>query len=139
MVAPLHRIIIFVGDVRKCARFYQDAFGFAALPSQHADAEWMELETGGCGLAFHKAHGPNGAIDSATGSAMAGSAMAGSAMAGSAMHRHKIVFYAEDVESARAAVVARGAVMGDVRKSGDLVLCDGKDPEGHVFQISNRN
>lgn len=123
MLAPLHRIIIFVGDVEKCAKFYVDAFGFTALPSQHEAKEWMELETGGCRLAFHKARGPNGLIYSPT---------------GSAMHPHKIVFFAEDVEAARAALVARGAVMGEVRKSGELVLCDGKDPEGHVFQISNR-
>jgi predicted enzyme related to lactoylglutathione lyase len=123
MLAPLHRIIIFVGDVEKCAKFYVDAFGFTAMPSQHGDAEWMELETGGCRLAFHKARGPNGPIDSPT---------------GSAMHPHKVVFYAEDVEAARAAVAARGAAMGKVNKFGELVMCDGKDPEGHVFQISNR-
>jgi predicted enzyme related to lactoylglutathione lyase len=123
MLAPLHRIIIFVGNVEKCAKFYVDAFGFTALPSQHGAKEWMELETGGCRLAFHKAHGPKGPIDSPT---------------GSAMHPHKIVFYAEDVQAARAAVAARGAVMGKVHKFGELVMCDGKDPEGHVFQISNR-
>ena len=33
MPTPLNRIIIFVGDVEKCAAFYQEAFGFAALPS----------------------------------------------------------------------------------------------------------
>jgi predicted enzyme related to lactoylglutathione lyase len=123
MVTPLNRVIIFVGDVQKCARFYADVFGFEVLPSNHASAEWMELDTGGCRLAFHKAHGPDGPIDSPT---------------GSPMNPHKIVFFAEDVEAARGTVVARGAVMGDVRKFGPLVLCDGKDPEGHVFQISNR-
>ncbi len=123
MVIPLNRVIIFVGDVQKCARFYTDVFGFTALPSDYASTEWMELDTGGCRLALHKARGPDGPIDSPT---------------GSPMNPHKIVFFAEDVETARAAVVARGAVMGDVRKFGSLMLCDGKDPEGHVFQISNR-
>jgi len=54
------------------------------------------------------------------------------------MNPHKIVFFAEDVEATRATLVARGAVMGDVRRFGELVLCDGQDPEGHVFQICNR-
>jgi predicted enzyme related to lactoylglutathione lyase len=120
----LHRVIIFVGDVQKCARFYADVFGFTIMPGGDAgSSEWIELDTGGCRLAFHKARGPDGPIDQPT---------------GSAMHPHKIVFFAEDVEAARAAVAARGAVMGEVKKFGSLVLCDGQDPEGHVFQISNR-
>jgi predicted enzyme related to lactoylglutathione lyase len=123
MLTPLNRIIIFVGDVEKCARFYTDVFGFAALPSDHASTEWIDLDTGGCRLALHKARGPNGPIDTAT---------------GSPSNPHKIVFFAEDVEASRAAIVARGAKMGEVRKFGALVLCDGQDPEGHVFQISNR-
>jgi predicted enzyme related to lactoylglutathione lyase len=113
-VTPLNRVIIYVGDVQKCARYYADVFGFAAVR--------RELDTGGCRLAFIKAHGPDGPINSPT---------------GSPMNPHKIVFYAEDVEAVRATLVARGAVMGDVRKFGLQVLCDGKDPEGHVFQISN--
>jgi predicted enzyme related to lactoylglutathione lyase len=123
MITPLNRVIIFVGDVQKCAGFYRDAFGFKPLPSDHASTQWIELDTGGCQLAFHKAHGPDGPIDDPT---------------GSPMNPHKIVFFAEDVEAARAAVVARGAVMGDVSRFGSLALCDGQDPEGHVFQISNR-
>jgi len=124
MLAPLNRIIIFVGDVEKCARFYTECFGFTALSGDHAAAEWMELDTGGCRLAFHKAHGTHGPIDKPT---------------GSSMNPHKIVFYAEDVAAARAAVVARGALMGEIRTFGSLRLCDGQDPEGHVFQISNRS
>ena len=123
MTTPLNRVIIFVGDVQKCARFYSDIFGFKPLASDHASTDWIELDTGGCRLAFHKARGPDGPIDSPT---------------GSPMNPHKICFFAEDVEAARAAVVAHGAVMGDVRKFGSLVLCDGQDPEGHVFQLCNR-
>ena len=121
MSTPLNRIIIFVGNVEKCARFYRDVFGFTALPSDTSD--WIELDTGGCRLAFHKAHGPRGPIDTPT---------------GGAMNPHKIVFFAKDVEGTREAVIAGGAKMGDIRKFGKLVFCDGKDPEGHVFQISNR-
>jgi catechol 2,3-dioxygenase-like lactoylglutathione lyase family enzyme len=121
-VTPLSRVIIYVGDVQKCASFYADVFGFAAVASDLNSSDWTELDTGGCRLAFIKAHGPDGPINSPT---------------GSAMNPHKIVFYAEDVEAARATLAARGALMGDVRRFGSQVLCDGKDPEGHVFQISN--
>jgi predicted enzyme related to lactoylglutathione lyase len=123
MVIPLNRIIIFVGDVQKCARFYADAFGFAVLPSDYGETEWMELDTGGCKLAFHKARGPDGPIDSPT---------------GSPMNPHKIVFFAENVAAARAAVMAKGAVMGDVRQFDSTIVCDGQDPEGNMFQICNR-
>ena len=91
MVTPLNRIIIFVGNVEKCANFYRDVFGFVALPSD--DADWIELETGGCRLALHKAHGRKGRINSPT---------------GSSMNPHKIVFFAKDVEATRAAIVTRG-------------------------------
>jgi predicted enzyme related to lactoylglutathione lyase len=124
MLMPLNRVIIFVADVQRCARFYTDVFGFAPLPSDHSATDWMELETGGCRLAFHKAHGADGPIDSPT---------------GRSSNPHKVCFYCEDVEAARAAVVARGAHMGSVRTFGSLSLCDGQDPEGHVFQLSNRH
>jgi catechol 2,3-dioxygenase-like lactoylglutathione lyase family enzyme len=123
MLAPLNRIIIFVGDVRKCAGFFRDAFGFAVVPSDASASEWLELETGGCRLAFHQAHGPNGPIHSPT---------------GGPMNPHKVVFYVEDVAAARAELMAKGAAIGDVLSFGDLMLCDGRDPEGHVFQICNR-
>jgi catechol 2,3-dioxygenase-like lactoylglutathione lyase family enzyme len=122
MPTPLNRIIIFCGDVRKCADFYRSAFGFTVLPSDIDPAEWMDLDTGGCRLALHKAYGPDGPGDTPT---------------GGPGNPHKIVFYAEDVAAARATLIARGAKMGEVRKFGPLVLCDGADPEGHVFQISN--
>ena len=123
MLMPLHRVIIFVGDVQKCAEFYGNAFGFKTVPSDLPIAEWAELDTGGCRLAFHQAHGPNGPIKSST---------------GSQMNPHKIVFHAQDVDAARADLVSKGANMGQIKRFGPLVMCDGQDPEGHVFQISNR-
>jgi predicted enzyme related to lactoylglutathione lyase len=121
MPTPLVRIILFVGNVERCARFYREVFGFTVLPGE--TAEWVELETGGCRLALHKAHGSKGAIDSPT---------------GGEKNPHKIVFFAEDVEAMRAELVARGAEMGKINRFEALVFCDGRDPEEHVFQISNR-
>jgi len=122
MLAPLNRVIIFVGDVQKCAAFYREIFDFKIV-GDPAAKDWLELDTGGCRLAFHQAHGPNGVIDGPT---------------GSPMHPHKIVFYSEDVAATRAQLVSRGAVMGDVKSFGSLTMCDGRDPEGHAFQICNR-
>jgi catechol 2,3-dioxygenase-like lactoylglutathione lyase family enzyme len=123
MPTPLKRVIIFVGDVNKCADFYRKVFGFKAIKSEHPSDEWLQLETGGCLLAFHKARGKGGPIDHPT---------------GSPIHPHKIVFYAKDVKKLRATLIKRGAKMGKVYTFEKLAFCDGKDPEGHVFQISNR-
>ena len=57
---------------------------------------------------------------------------------GSTRSAHKIVFYVEDVSAKREELIARGAKMGEVHTFGTLVLCDGQDVEGHVFQICNR-
>jgi predicted enzyme related to lactoylglutathione lyase len=118
MRAPLHRVIIFVYDVQACAQFYVRVFGFGAIATDDP-SEWQELETGGCRLAFHKARGVTGPT-------------------GSEEHPHKIVFFASDIAATRERAVAHGAVMGQVRTFGSLTLCDGRDVEGHMFQLSDR-
>ncbi|MAE66658.1 MAG: hypothetical protein CMJ18_20510 [Phycisphaeraceae bacterium] len=123
MLAALNRIIIFVGDVEKCGAFFRDLFDLEIIEDSHMPGEWLELNGGGCSLAFHKAFGPNGPIDTPT---------------GSPGHPHKIVFHAEDVEAMREELIRRGAEMGEINRFGDVALCDGADPEGHRFQISSR-
>ena len=115
MPIPLNRVIIFVGDVQKCARFYSAVFGWTFADYGPTYASFDDGKIGG-GFTTDGAPHPGGPTNP-----------------------HKIVFYAEDVEATRAAIVARGAVMGEVRKFGPLELCDGEDPEGHAFQISNRS
>lgn len=123
MLAEMKRVIVFVGDVEKCAAFFRDTFDLSPIQSTYAPSEWLELDAGGCRLAFHKAYGPDGPIDEPT---------------GSEWNPHKIVFYAEDVPAMREELIRHGASMGDVMTFGDLALCEGTDPEGHKFQISNR-
>lgn len=118
MLASLHRVIIFVGDVQKCAGFYRDVFELAMIPSDDPGG-WQELDGGGCRLAFHKARGTEGPT-------------------GGPGNPHKIVFHCEDVAATRAELERRGVRMGKIITFGDLIFCDGADPEGHRFQISNR-
>lgn len=118
MLASMNRVIVFVADVQKCASFYRDAFDLDSIPSDDP-AGWQELDAGSCRLAFHKANrasGPKGVPN----------------------YSHKIVFYSDDVAAIRDELTRRGIKMGKVRTLGDLVLCDGRDPEGHRFQVSNR-
>ncbi len=123
MLASMNRVIVFVGDVEKCAEFYRDTFDLSPIESTHAPKQWLELDAGGCRLAFHKAHGSDGPVDGPT---------------GGPQNPHKIVFQADDVAATREVLIERGAAMDAVQSFGDLVMCDGADPEGHRFQIANR-
>jgi catechol-2,3-dioxygenase len=50
----------------------------------------------------------------------------------------KISFHSSEVRKTREELVKRGATFGKVKDFGDLALCDGKDPEGNLTQLSNR-
>lgn len=117
----LFRIIVFVADPLKCAAFYQKHFGLK--PVEKLTAEWSELKSGGLRLAFHQAYGKSGKLEKAT---------------GSAWNPHKIVFQTKNVARERARLIRAGVKMGALHKFGELRFSDGKDAEGHAFQISNR-
>ncbi|MEZ4824227.1 MAG: hypothetical protein R2942_18275 [Ignavibacteria bacterium] len=44
----------------------------------------------------------------------------------------------KDVAKAKALIESRGCKMGKIVTFGKLNFCDGSDPEGNKFQISNR-
>ena len=67
MLAPMKRVVIFVGDVEKCAGFFRDLFDLEPIESEDSPDVWLELDAGGCRLGFHKAYGPEGPIDTPTG------------------------------------------------------------------------
>lgn len=123
MKASLNRIIIFAGNAVKLASFYQEHFGLKAIGE--LSAEWAELDAGNCRLAFHQAYGMEGAITTPT---------------GSGMHPHTIVFTVEDVPAMHQLLVDKGVTMQDIYRNEEigLVLANGQDPEGHVFQLCNR-
>jgi catechol 2,3-dioxygenase-like lactoylglutathione lyase family enzyme len=114
LTLDLRRVILFSPDVPALAHWYQEVFGLRIVELA-ADDGWAELDGGGCHLALHGG--------------------------GSRRTRdcgHKLVFGARSVAATRRALVARGAKLGPVRRFGKLHLCDGRDPDGNVLQISNR-
>ncbi len=111
MTLALKRIIIFTDDMAAMAAFYGGVLG---LPQTGEEAGWQSFAAGPVEIALHQ----------------------GSSMLG--RRPPKLAFYAEDVPALREALAAKGAPMGRVMKSGALTLCDGKDPDGNPFQISNR-
>ena len=120
MNANLVRVILMVKDVPTLAAFYRDCLGCKIIGE--IDAEWTELDVGGCAIALH-------AWES-TQSERGHSGV-------------KIVFGVEDVEATREELISKGVRMDEIMKSDEppwkvLRLCDGYDPEGNWFQISNR-
>ncbi len=109
------RAMVFCANAEKLAAFYVRAFD---LKQVGADKGFVDLGAGDVRIAFHRSS---------------------NVVAKTKPGRTKLCFYAADVDAARALLVERGVELGDVfRGAGGLALCDGEDPEGNTFQISNR-
>jgi hypothetical protein len=50
----------------------------------------------------------------------------------------KLGFWAIDIAAARQQLINRGAKMSKLMEGGGLVRCEGKDPDGNPFSISDR-
>jgi len=121
----LARVILFAKDLPRLRTFYQDALGLPALGTHGTDT-WFELDAGTAALALH---------------AIPEVHAAGIVITDPPKRRSsavtKLAFYVDDVEQARATLVARGVAMGDLVRWDQRAFCDGVDPEGNVFQISD--
>lgn len=107
----MRRVMLFVSDVEKVGAFYVEKLGLKVAGREKG---FWDLDAGSCRLALHATSAPQPG-------------------------RTKLCFFADDVAAARDELVARGVKMGVVKgDAGGLQLCDGKDPDGHVFQLSNR-
>jgi catechol 2,3-dioxygenase-like lactoylglutathione lyase family enzyme len=111
MDLSIKRIIIFTNDMPAMIRFYRDVLG---LKQKKDEPGWKEFNAGDCDVALH-----NGT---------------------SAVGRRppKLVFFSADVAATRQALLKRGARLGKVKSKESLDLCEGTDPDGNPFQISNR-
>ena len=115
MIGKITTIILFVNDVPGVAEFYRDILGFKIIDK--IDPEWTELDCGSCMIGLHKI-GRAGNVKKETGV--------------------KIAFGVKDVAKAKALIESRGCKMGKIQTFEKLNFCDGSDPEGNKFQISNR-
>ena len=120
MEAKLMRVMLLVKDVPALAAFYRDVLGCKIMGE--IDPEWTEVDAGGCAVALHSWD---------------------STQTQRGRPGVKIVFGVADVEATRRELVAKGVTMGQVAKGHEpkyagLRICDGYDPEGNWFQISNR-
>jgi len=114
-IGAISRVMLFVADVAGVAAFYRDKLGLQPLGAITPD--WVELQAGGGTIALHKARKPLHERGEASA---------------------KLVFGVKDVVAGKALLEGRGVKMGKINTFDGIAFCDGKDPEGSLFQISSR-
>jgi catechol 2,3-dioxygenase-like lactoylglutathione lyase family enzyme len=111
MELAIRRITLFTSEMEKMATFYRDVLGLKLIEDTPG---WMQFDAGACRLALHK----------------------GKSRVGT--RPPKIGFYVKDVAKAKAWLEARGAKLGAIQSFEKIAFCNGKDPDGNVYAITNR-
>src|SRR3954464_15152865 len=122
MIVSLDRVILYVQDVERLARFYGEAFGLAA--TERIEGEWAVLKARAGELALHRVGRPWRVEDPSDWTVESNA---------------KLVFTVDrDLEELRAELIAKGVPMRPIKSYPPLTgpLCDGEDPEGNVFQLA---
>jgi predicted enzyme related to lactoylglutathione lyase len=115
MLPAIVGIVLYVKDIPKVAAFYQEHFGFTALPG--TTIGWLQLisPTGGCSLGLHQA--------------------AKSQKSGAAM---KMVFAVPDLPKFITERAKYGLKFGVIHQAPGYEFANAKDPAGNSISISNR-
>jgi predicted enzyme related to lactoylglutathione lyase len=120
MPAILNRILLYVQDVDRLAAFYRDTLGLTLV--EEIPGEWAVLAAGPCQLALHRVGPAYRRPDAMTTDSNA-----------------KLVFTVDrELAALRDELIGRGVAMGEIKSFPPLTgrLCDGRDPEGNVFQLA---
>jgi len=111
---PLAAVILYVRDISTVSRFYQQHFGFEAVPS--AEPGWQELKApGGSTIALHQA--------------------AKSQKRGAEI---KLVFAVRDVAAFRTRALRLGLKFGVMHEAHGFQFSNARDPAGNSISISSR-
>jgi len=124
MNISLSRILLFGNDVEALKDFYIHHFGFNLL--EEIGGEWVVLNAGAIEIAFHKIG--NGFIKENDEPFKVDSNV-------------KLVFDIDgDLPAFRAGLLRQGVAVKDIKSfpGFNYLLCDGEDPEGNVFQLSQK-
>ena len=111
MKLVMKRIVLFTRDIPGMVAFYRDKLGFALRKDEPG---WKEFDANGCIIVLHNGPSRIGA------------------------RPPKIGFWAADIAAARAGLLACGVKMGKLMSSPGPTRCEGKDPDGNPFSISDR-
>lgn len=118
----LNRVILYVQDVDRLARFYRELFGLPVV--EEIEGEWSVLQAGPCQIALHRV-GKAYRVDDPESWEVESNV--------------KLVMTVNrPLGELRAELIAKGVPMGVLKAYPGLTgkLCDGKDPEGNVFQLA---
>jgi catechol 2,3-dioxygenase-like lactoylglutathione lyase family enzyme len=127
MARELARVILFVKDMDRLVAFYRDVIGLDPVARDEDDENFVSLGAGRAQVSLHRIP-----------AAIAESITITDPPDPRGSTPIKVSFLADDVEAARAELVAQGVAMRAIVRFGELALCDGLDPEGNVFQLTNR-
>lgn len=118
--AMLAQALLFVHDTAQMQAFYE-GLGLRVVDGSAADG-FVRLAdpAGGATLALHFTQAIGPGAPPRTDTAI------------------KLCFHVDDVDRARAALVARGVQMREAHRFEAIAFCDGIDPEGNIFQITTR-
>ncbi|CAN7635350.1 VOC family protein [Rhizobium sp. LjRoot30] len=113
---PLTRILLYVRDVEKTARFYTALFGLEAQRAEGDRIVELVDPQGGANLMLHPA-----AKGQKTGQATV-----------------KLVFSVADVDAFCRESNARGFPFGPIHRTADYAFANAKDPDGNSISVSSR-
>jgi hypothetical protein len=122
MHVALTRVILYVQDVERLSAFYQQNFGLPVV--EKIDGEWAVLAIGPCQLALHRVGKAYRVEDPASWEVESNSKL--------------VLTVDRPLAELRAELIAKGVPMDNIKSYPPLTgaLCDGRDPEGNVFQLS---
>lgn len=117
LTTGLIEVILYVKDMRQQVAFYRDTLELPLLfPTGLADytnAMWVVFDTGACKLALH-----------------------GGGQRRLGQDSPMIVFGVEDIQTARATLLARGVHLQEIFSAAPGVrVCHGYDPEGNPISL----
>ncbi|MFK0376009.1 VOC family protein [Pandoraea sp. NPDC090278] len=119
----MSRLILYVHDVELLKAFYRTHFAFPVIEA--IENEWAVLKAGDVEIALHRV----------------GVAYRGGPTSGETSNA-KLVFSVESgLEDLRETLLKAGVKMREMKRYEGFPqsMCDGEDPEGNVFQLSQRD
>lgn len=126
-MVEIARIILFAKDMDAMLAFYEGILGLQRLETDDDSKDFVSLDAGGICLSLHKIPSRYAKNINITDPPVP--------RENTAM---KVAFRVENIREFRETLLAQGVKMHKVFESPSLCFCDGTDPEGNIFQISNR-
>jgi len=122
MRVALSRVILYVQDVDRLATFYQQAFGLLVV--EEINGDWCVLDAGPCQLALHRVGEAYRVADPSSWEVETNAKL--------------VMTVDRPLAELRAELTAKGVPMGKIKSYPGFtgLLCDGRDPEGNVFQLA---